>query len=42
MNITFTLNSQPTQIDCEPRETLMSALRRNGCWSVKHGCETGE
>lgn len=42
MNIEFTLNGEPKRIECEPRETLMAALRRNGCWSVKHGCETGE
>lgn len=42
MIVDFVLNAEPKRIDCEPGETLMSALRRNGCWSVKHGCETGE
>ncbi|MBI5349906.1 MAG: 2Fe-2S iron-sulfur cluster binding domain-containing protein [Chloroflexi bacterium] len=42
MNIQFNLNGQPKQFSCEASETLMSLLRRNGVWSVKHGCETGE
>jgi putative selenate reductase molybdopterin-binding subunit len=42
MNIQLTLNGQPRAFDAEPGETLMALLRRNGCWSVKHGCETGE
>ena len=42
MNIQFTLNGQPKSLDCAPGELLMVFLRRNGCWSVKHGCETGE
>ena len=42
MQIQFNLNGQPKQFECEASETLMSLLRRNGVWSVKHGCETGE
>src|SRR5574337_1037962 len=42
MNIQFTLDGRPKTLDCAPGESLMSALRRAGCWSVKHGCETGE
>ena len=42
MNIQFSLNGQLKQFDCEPGESLMMLLRRSGCWSVKHGCETGE
>ena len=42
MNLQLTLNGQPLQLDCVPGESLMSALRRSGAWSVKHGCETGE
>lgn len=42
MKIQFTLNGEPKQLDCEPGESLMALLRRSGCWSVKHGCETGE
>lgn len=42
MFIQFNLNGQPKQLECEASETLISLLRRNGVWSVKHGCETGE
>jgi putative selenate reductase molybdopterin-binding subunit len=42
MNLQFILNGQPQQLAAAPGETLMSALRRAGVWSVKHGCETGE
>jgi putative selenate reductase molybdopterin-binding subunit len=42
MNIHLTLNGIPRTLTCEPGETLFSVLRRNGIWSVKHGCETGE
>jgi len=42
MNIHLTLNGIPRTLTCEPGETLLSVLRRNGIWSVKHGCETGE
>jgi putative selenate reductase molybdopterin-binding subunit len=41
MQIQFTLNGQIKQLDCAPNETLLSALRRAGMWSVKHGCEDG-
>lgn len=42
MNIHLTLNGIPRTLTCEPGETLLSVLRRNRIWSVKHGCETGE
>lgn len=42
LNISFTLNGQAKSLECAPGELLMTALRRSGCWSVKHGCETGE
>src|SRR5690606_11771237 len=42
MNIHLTLNGQPAELNAGPGESLMTALRRSGCWSVKHGCETGE
>ncbi|GIV70789.1 molybdopterin cofactor-binding domain-containing protein [Caldilinea sp.] len=42
MNIHLTLNGVARTLACEPGETLLSVLRRNGVWSVKHGCETGE
>lgn len=42
MKISLTLNGQSKTLDCAPDELLLTALRRSGCWSVKHGCETGE
>ncbi len=42
MNIHLILNGQPVHLTCLPDESLMTALRRAGVWSVKHGCETGE
>jgi putative selenate reductase molybdopterin-binding subunit len=42
MLIHFILNGKGTEIDVVSGESLLSVLRRAGCWSVKHGCETGE
>lgn len=42
MEINLTLNGQPCTLEVFPNETLLSALRRNAMFSVKHGCETGE
>src|SRR5258707_15728858 len=42
MEVNLTLNGQPQALAVEPNELLMTALRRNGLFSVKHGCETGE
>jgi putative selenate reductase molybdopterin-binding subunit len=42
MEITLTLNGQPHTLEVAPNETLMTTLRRNALFSVKHGCETGE
>ncbi len=42
MKIELELNYQDMEMDILPDELLLEALRRNGCWSVKHGCETGE
>jgi putative selenate reductase molybdopterin-binding subunit len=42
MQIKFNLNGRDLQVDVQSGELLMEALRRLGCWSVKHGCETGE
>ncbi len=42
MKIKFTLNERDVETDVLPGELLLEALRRLGCWSVKHGCETGE
>lgn len=42
MEIHFTLNNKPTTLEVEPNESLSDALRRIGCYSVKHGCRTGD
>lgn len=42
MLIHFILNGKNTEIEVGPGESLLRVLRRAGCWSVKHGCETGE
>ena len=42
MLVQLTLNGQPREFDCAPGDSLMEVLRRSGCWSVKHGCESGE
>src|SRR5258708_13292997 len=42
MEVSFILNGQPQTLTVEPNELLMTALRQNGLFSVKHGCETGE
>ncbi len=42
MRITFNLNGRKIEIDAQPGELLLETLRKLNCWSVKHGCETGE
>jgi putative selenate reductase molybdopterin-binding subunit len=42
MNISFTLNGKTVSFEADPAETLLSLLRRQGVFGVKHGCETGE
>jgi aerobic-type carbon monoxide dehydrogenase small subunit (CoxS/CutS family) len=42
MDIQLTLNEAPTSWRILPGETLLEALRRHGCYSVKRGCETGD
>ncbi len=42
MQISFSLNTQPIEIEIAPAQTLLSALRSHGVFGVKHGCETGE
>lgn len=36
------INGRDVALSVQPNETLLSALRRAGYYSVKHGCETGE
>ncbi|PKO09019.1 MAG: xanthine dehydrogenase [Chloroflexi bacterium HGW-Chloroflexi-2] len=42
MNIHLKLNGKDTDLVVIQDESLLTALRRAGIWSVKHGCETGE
>jgi putative selenate reductase molybdopterin-binding subunit len=42
MKIHFTLNGHNLETEVQPGELLTEVLRRLNCWSVKHGCETGE
>jgi len=42
MLIKLNLNSRDLEVDVHSGELLLETLRRLGCWSVKHGCETGE
>jgi aerobic-type carbon monoxide dehydrogenase small subunit (CoxS/CutS family) len=42
MHIELTVNGTALARDVPVQETLMTFLRREGYWSVKHGCETGE
>lgn len=41
MNVTINLNGNKTIIDARPDESLLSVLRKNGCISVKQGCNEG-
>ncbi len=42
MQIAFRLNGEDKALEVRPSQTLLSALRENGVYGVKHGCETGE
>ncbi len=42
MNINLTVNGAVKQWEVAPNETLLQALRRDGYFGVKHGCENGE
>jgi putative selenate reductase molybdopterin-binding subunit len=42
MLINLTINNEQKPWDVAPNETLLHALRRNGYFGVKHGCENGE
>jgi putative selenate reductase molybdopterin-binding subunit len=42
MNIHLKLNGKDADLVVIQDESLLTALRRAGIWSVKHGCETGE
>ena len=42
MQINLTVNNESNLWDIAPNETLLHALRANGYFGVKHGCENGE
>ncbi len=42
MTVELTLNGVPRRIECEPGDTLFALLRREGCFSVRYGSDTGE
>jgi len=42
MQINLTINDELKTFDVAPNETLLHALRANGYFGVKHGCENGE
>lgn len=42
MELELRINGVVKSLDVAPNESLMTILRREGYWSVKHGCETGE
>ena len=42
MTIELTINGELRTIDCEPGESLLRVLRREGLFSVRFGSETGE
>jgi putative selenate reductase molybdopterin-binding subunit len=42
VHINIQLNGQNVEFEVAPGQTLLSSLRANGVFGVKHGCETGE
>lgn len=42
MRILLKINGEERELSVTPGELLLTALRRAGYYSVKHGCETGE
>lgn len=42
MELELRINGVIKSLDCAPNESLMTLLRKEGYFSVKHGCETGE
>lgn len=40
MEITVTLNGKRLKAEIDPGELLLDFVRRQGCYSVKRGCET--
>ncbi len=42
MDVNFILNGAPQRITCAPGDSLLTVLRRAGCFSVRYGSDTGE
>ena len=42
MNIRFNLNGEDVDLEAAVNESLLTVLRANGIFGVKHGCESGE
>jgi putative selenate reductase molybdopterin-binding subunit len=42
MDVKLTVNGTPHHVTCAPADTLKTVLRGLGCFSVRHGSETGE
>src|SRR6266849_6241761 len=42
MELELRINGMIKSLDAAPNESLMTVLRQEGYYSVKHGCETGE
>jgi len=42
MEVSFALNGVTRRMTCQPQDTLLSLLRREGCFSVRFGSDTGE
>ncbi|MGE5139868.1 MAG: molybdopterin-dependent oxidoreductase [Rudaea sp.] len=42
MNLIVTINGETKTLEAAANETLLHALRHNGYFGVKHGCENGE
>ena len=42
IEVSLTLNGVRRRVTCAPGETLRSLLRREGCFSVRYGSDTGE
>jgi putative selenate reductase molybdopterin-binding subunit len=41
MKVSLTINGQDNEFTISPHDTLLSLLRREGVFGVKHGCEDG-
>jgi len=42
MDVRLTLNGKKTPVTCAPGDSLLTVLRRQGCFSVRYGSGTGE